>query len=356
MTLSRYLFRQGAAASLMTLAVLAAITLALFLAEMLGDLSEAWLPGSGLLQILLLRLPEALALTAPLALLIGVMMSLGELAAAEELTIMRAAGMAPARLARVLFGLALIWAVGLTLVVGWLQPWAGERSARLAETLAEDWLIGSIQPGRFASLGVAGLTLYVRDVDAAQRSFSGVFVYHAGVDRVEVIVAREGRIVSTGEGGRLLELHNGVHVGHAAAAPGLPLRRIAFGRNSIDLPPSSRRAETNPVAGLNLAQLSRQTGSSARLEWARRLSAPLLCVAMIGFVFPVLLGRARGRTMAAVLIAITIYLIYSNLVQLLLGRAASVEAAAEVLTVLAGLHALVLTASLLQFIRWWRRW
>jgi len=45
MTLSRYLFRQGLMACLMTLAVLVAITLALFLAEMLGDLSAAWLPG-----------------------------------------------------------------------------------------------------------------------------------------------------------------------------------------------------------------------------------------------------------------------------------------------------------------------
>jgi len=355
MTLSRYLFRQGLMACLMTLAVLVAITLALFLAEMLGDLSAAWLPGKGLLQVLLLRMPEALVLTAPLALLIGTMMSLGELVAGEEVTVMRAAGMPPQLLARVLVGLALIWMVGLILLVGWIQPWAGQRSAELAETMAEDWLIRSIQPGRFASLGVDGLMLYVREVDVAQRGFSGVFLHHTGDARVEVIVARQGRILSTG-GGRMLELLDGVHIGHATDAPGLPLRRVAFARNSIDLPGSSAATDDVPTTRLNLVALTRQTDAAARLEWARRLAAPLLCVAMIGFVFPVMLGRARGRRMAPVLVAIAIYLAYSNLAQLLLGRAALAERPVEALTAVAGLHLLVLVMGLVQFARWWRQW
>jgi len=324
-----------------------AITLALFLAELLGDLSGTWLPGIGLLQTLLLRLPEALVLAAPLALLIGTMMSLGELVAGEEVTVMRAAGTPPRLLVRVLAGLVLIWMAGLIVLVGWIQPWAGTRAALLAETMAEDWLLRSIQPGRFASLGIDGLMLYVREVDLEQRSFSGVFLHHAGDARVEVIAAREGRIVST-DSGRMLELLDGVHIGHTTVAPGLPLRR--------DLPASSAAAAQNSAEAMDLVELARQNDPAARLEWARRLAAPLLCAAMIGFIFPVLLTRARGRQMAPVLIAIGIYLAYSNLVQLLLGRAALAERPTEILVAVAGLHAMVLLFGLIQFGRWWRRW
>lgn len=356
MTLTRYLFRQGLAASLMTLAVLVAITLALFLAEMLGDLGQAWLPGSGLVQVLLLRLPEAVVLTAPLALLIGTMMSLSELAVSEEVSVMRAAGVRPNLLGGVLAGLAAIWMIGLTLLVGWVQPWSEDRSTRLAETMAEDWLIRSIQPGRFASLGIDGLTLYVRDVDAGQRSFSGVFLHHSGNGRIEVIAAREGRILSTGDGGRMLELLDGVHVGHTAEAPGLPLRRVAFARNSIDLPASSAASEESAVASMGMDELLGNSGAAVQLEWARRISMPLMCAAMIGFVFPVALSGGRARRMAPVLFAIGVYLAYSNLVQLLLGRAAVAERPGDALAAVAGLHALVLFVGLLQFLRWWRRW
>jgi LPS export ABC transporter permease LptF len=356
MTLTRYVFRQGLAASLMTLAVLVAITLALFLAEMLGDLGQAWLPGSGLFQVLLLRLPEAVVLTAPLALLIGTMMSLGELAVSEEVSVMRAAGVQPGLLGRVLGGLAAIWMIGLAMLVGWAQPWADERSARLADTMAEDWLIRSIQPGRFASLGIDGLTLYVRDVDAGQRSFSGVFLHHSGDGRVELIVAREGRIVPSGEGGRMLELLDGVHIGHAADVPGLPLRRVAFERNSIDLPASTAASEGASMASMSAVELFGAAGAGVQLEWARRLSVPLMCAAMIGFVFPVALSSGRARRMAPVLVAIGAYLAYSNLVQLLLGRAALAERPVDALAAVAGLHALVLSIGLLLFLRWWRRW
>lgn len=356
MILARYVFRQGLAASLMTLAVLVAITLALFLAEMLGDLGHAWLPGSGLFQVLLLRLPEAVVLTAPLALLIGTMMSLGELAVSEEMSVMRAAGVQPGLLGGVLGGLAGIWMTGLVVLIGWVQPWAEDRSARLADTMAEDWLIRSIQPGRFASLGIEGLTLYVREVDAGQRSFFGVFLHHAGDGRVEVIVAREGRIVPSGEGGRMLVLLDGVHIGHASDAPGLPLRRVAFARNSIDLPASSAAIEEASVTSMDLGQLLGAAGAAVQLEWARRLSVPLMCAVMIGFVFPVALSSGRARRMAPVLVAIGVYLAYSNLAQLLLGRAALAERPGDALAAVAGLHALVLSMGLLQFLRWWRRW
>ena len=356
MTLGRYLAVQALAASLMTLAVLLAITLALFLAEMLGDLGETWLPGSGLLQVLMLRVPEALLLTAPLALLVGVMMTLGDLAGGEELAVMRASGARPALLVRVLVVLAAGWMVGLTLVAGWVQPWAAERSARLAETMAEDWLLRSIRPGRFSDLGVDGLTLYVAEVDPQQRRFYGVFLHHSGDGRVETVSAREGRILQRPDGGRMLELRDGVHVGHAESPSGLPLRRVAFGRNTIDLPALGAADDGSTVERQTLPALLRSAEPDARAEWMRRLSAPVLCAAMIGFVFPVALGSGRGRRMGPVLVAIAVYLAYSNLVQVLIGRVPLTERPGIALLAVVLVHAAVLAAGIVQAARWWRRW
>lgn len=356
MTLTRYLTVQALTVSLMALVVLLTITLALFLAEMLGDLGKTWMPGSGLVRLLMLRTPEAVLLTAPLALLVGAMMSLGDLAGGDELAVMRASGARPAVLVRVFCGLALAWMVVLLVVAGWVQPWAAERSARLAQTMAEDWLLGSIRPGRFSDLGTAGLTLYVAEVDREQRSFTGVFLHHAREGRVEAVSAREGRILQRPDGGRMLELRDGVHVGHAQAGSGLPMRRIAFARNTIDLPALDVDGDAGAVDRLALPALLQRSDPAARAEWFRRLSAPLLCAAMIGFVFPVALGSGRGRRTGPVLVAIAVYLAYSNSVQMLIGRAALAERTELALLAVALVHLTVLAAGILQLLRWLRRW
>jgi len=347
-----YIRREVLGVCVMTLVVLMAISLVLFLAEMLGDLADGQLLLSTLAELLLLRLPEALLLTAPLALVVGLLMSLGELAQGEEFSVMRSAGLAPARLLRVVLALALMWAAGLLLVSGWVAPWAEQRSALIAERMADDLLLAGIRPGQFQTLGGGKLTVYVRAADLEAGRLEGLFVHFTNADEVEVIAAESGRLLQrpvTGE--RVLSLRDGVHLGHVAEAGGLPMRRIAFERNDIQLPLAADRPLEDPSRRRSLPQLMVDPSPGAAIEVQRRLMPPIICAVLALFVLPITLSGARGRRFGTVLGAVAVYLVYSNVANLVLARAGP-----GAWPGIWPLHALVALLAVIPLASWWRRW
>lgn len=352
--LAGYIRREALGVCLMTLAVLMAISLALFLAEMLGDLADGELLLSTLAELLLLRLPEALLLTAPLALVVGLLMSLGELAQGEEFSVMRSAGLAPARLFRVVLVLATMWAAGLLLVSGWVAPWAEQRSARIAERMADDLLLASIRPGQFQTLGGGRLTVYVRAADLEVGRLEGIFVHFTNDDQVEVIAAESGQLLQRPETGeRVLSLSDGVHLGHGMDSGGLPMRRIAFERNDIQLPLAGHEFQEDPSRWQFLPALLADSSSAAGLELQRRLMPPIICAVLALFVLPITLSGARGRRFGTVLAAVAVYLVYSNIANLVLVRA---DPGSGAWPGIWPLHAAALLLAIVPLASWWRRW
>ena len=350
--LARYLGRQALGAGVMTLAVLIAISMVLFLAELLGDVAEGRALLSTLLELLALRIPEAVLLTAPLALAVGLLMSFGELARGQEFSVMRAAGTAPGRIVRVVLGVALVWALALLAVGGWLAPWAEQRSQRLGERMADELLVAGLQPGQFQSLAGGRLSVYVRDVDADAGTLAGVFVHFLDDGRVETVVARSGRLFEHAESGRrILSLHDGMHLGHADSPDGLPLRRIEFARNDLELPVVNEAAAADPLARLTPSALLARADPSARRELERRALPAIASVMLALFVLPVTLSDARGRRFGSVLLVIVLYLVYTNTANLLLARMQPDSAGG-----LWPLHGAVLALGIASVLWWWRRW
>ncbi|MBS3742884.1 MAG: LPS export ABC transporter permease LptF [Wenzhouxiangellaceae bacterium] len=350
--LDAYIRRQALGVCMMTLAILMAISLALFLAELLGDLADGEVLVSTLVELLLLRLPEAILLVAPLALVVGLLMSLGEMAQGEEFSVMRSAGLAPRRLLQVVLGLALAWAVGLLVVAGWVAPWAEQRSAAIAERMAEDLLLASVRPGQFQTLAGGRLTVYVREADLEAGELEGVFVHFSRQGEVEAVAAARGRLHTRPESGeRVLSLHDGVHIGHAETGSGLPMRRIEFERNDIQLPLGSRGEADDPERRRYLPALLSDASAPAGAEFQRRLVPPVVSLVLALFALPITLAGARGKRFGVVLIAVAVYLVYTNTANLLLLRSG--------LGYWPGvwpLHAAALVLALLATAAWWRRW
>lgn len=351
--LSSYLRREALGMSLMTLAILVSITLALFLGELLGEVAEGRALLSTLLELLVLRIPEALLLTAPLALVVGVLMGLGELAQNEEFSVIRAAGVRPARVLASVVGLALGWAAALLVVAGWVAPWSEQRAAAVVERMADDLLVAGIQPGRFQSLAGGRLNVYVRDADLNNGRLEGVFVHFTRGGRVEAVAADSGRLYRRPEDGRrVLSLSNGVHIGHAAGPDLLPMRRIEFERNVIELPVSETRAG-DPLRELGPAALLGADDPGASVELQRRILPAVTSLVLALFALPVTLTGQRGQRFVVVLGAIVVYLVYSNTATLMLGRLSPAE---EGWPGLWPLHGAALLATVLPVTNWWRRW
>jgi len=350
--LDAYIRRQAFGVCVMSLAILMAISLALFLAELLGDLADGEVLVSTLVELLLLRLPEAVLLVAPLALVIGLLLSLGEMAQAEEFSVMRSSGLAPRRVLGVVMSLSLVWAAGLLAVGGWIAPWAEQRSAAIGERMADQLLLASVRPGQFQTLAGGRLTVYVREADLDVGRLEGVFVQFSHPDEVEAVAAARGRLhTRPGTGERVLALYDGVHIGHQANGSGLPMRRIAFERNDIQLPLGGRRAADDPEQRRYLPALLADPATAAGVELQRRLVPSIVSLVLALFALPITLSGARGKRFGVVLVAVVVYLVYTNTANLLLVRAGLGSWPG-----IWPLHGAALVLAALAVAAWWRRW
>ena len=309
MILSRYLNRQAWVTSLMTLAVLLAVVSALFLAELLSQAAQGQLPAVAVLGLLVLRLPEAMLMVAPLALLVGVLFALGQAHESGEITIARASGMGFGDCFKPLLGLACVWAGVVLVVSGWVLPWTIAQTDRVLEQSAGEMLASSLQPGQFDRLNQGRMTVYVARVDDNASSLSDVFVQHSASGVEEMIAAPKGQLrLDPIDGRRYLSLSNG----HQLRQDGDGWMRLEFANNDIRLPPPTARPNQNPEMMAPLPELLSPTNAVEQREWHWRLASPVGTLLLGLLAIPLAWRVPRAGRFGSVVVALMVYLIYSN--------------------------------------------
>jgi lipopolysaccharide export system permease protein len=310
--LQRYILRQGLAASFLSLLVFLGVTVSLFLAELVGDAAQGQLPGSSVLLLLVLRLPEAIMLVGPLSLLTGLLLSFGRLQEESETVILRCSGLSFRRMLLPVVALSLLWACGLLFISGWLAPQAVERTNVLMEEAARHAMVAGIRPGQFGRMDGGRITIYVGGVERDGERLRDVFIQHMEGEVAEVLSAREGRVwTSEDDGTRYLTLTDGYQVQHGLPPAQGSVREMQFARNDLRLPmPEMTVSESE--AGLTLPQLWHAQDADERREWHWRLAAPAAALLLGMLALPLSSRLPRQGRFGNIVIALVLYLFYSN--------------------------------------------
>ncbi len=310
--LQRYILRQGLLASVLSLVVFLGVVSALFLAELLGEAAQGDLPGGSVLLMLALRLPEAIMLVGPLALLTGLLMTLGRLQEESEMVVMRSGGLAYRKLLRPVASVALLWAGGLLIVSGWLSPLAVERSATLLADAARNAMVAGLRPGQFDRLNQGRTTIYVGGIDRRSDELSDIFIQHMEDGTTQVLTASSGRLWLPGEDeDRYLLLTDGHQVSHFSEPLEGGIREMSFARNELKLP-APEDASVESEAGYLLPELWPAGTPSERREWHWRLAAPLAGILLGLLALPLSSRKPRQGRHGSVIAALFLYLVYSN--------------------------------------------
>ena len=98
--IDRYVIREIIPPFLIALLVFTFILIIPFIIELAEQMIAKGVPAGTILQLTATLLPQALALTIPMALLIGLLVGLGRLSADREVVVMMACGISPYRLLR----------------------------------------------------------------------------------------------------------------------------------------------------------------------------------------------------------------------------------------------------------------
>lgn len=314
--LHRYILRESLVASMTSLAVFLGVISALFLAELLGEAAQGQLPTASVILLLLLRLPEAIMMVGPLALLIGLLLALGRMHEQSEMTIVRMGGAAFTQCFAPVLLLVGAWATVLVLIAGWMAPYAVERGGEVMTAAARQALVAGLQPGQFERFDGGRLTVYVGGFDSGDGALSEILIQHADPEQPELITAASGRLwMDPADGSRYLSLVDGYQVRHGADPTQAPLRELRFARNDIRLPSPDSGERLDPEMTARLPALLRPLSPDQRRELQWRL-APSLAALVLGLLaVPLSYRSPREGRWGSLVLALGLYLVYSNAIQ-----------------------------------------
>lgn len=298
----------------LTLLVLLGVVSALFLAELLSEAAAGHVPGGSLLLLLVLRLPEAVLMVAPLALLVGVLLALGQASEASEVTVARASGVSYLACFKPLMGLAFVWALVVLLISGWVSPWSVKMTDQWMAKGAEQALMASVQPGQFDRFDEGRLTVYTASIDPSNGELGDVFVQHSALEAEEVISAPLGRLwQDPTDQSRYLSLSQGHQTRRTHSGE---LTRLSFNENNIRLPASDEGGLAQTEMALSLHALVDAETPAKRREWHWRLASPLGTLLLGLLAIPLAWRGSRSGRFGSVVVAMLVYLVYSNGVHL----------------------------------------
>ena len=163
-------------------------------------------------RVLFLSLGHTFALSVPMAVLVGVLMGVGQLAADHEITAMKASGLSLWALARPLFIAAALIAVSQTAYNHYVYPRSNHTLVNLLQDISRQKPMLEIREQQFTDLNER-LTIFVRTKDDLTGIISGVSIIEKaqpGDPSPRLTVAERGRIVPDHANNRLrIELEDG---------------------------------------------------------------------------------------------------------------------------------------------------
>ncbi len=262
--------------------------------------------------LFLCAIPPVLAVTLPMAVLVGVLIGLGRLSADSEIVALHACGISLRRLL-VPIGFVALIACGANLAITyWLSPAALRTVRQIEGRILISQAPFAIEPRVFDER-LPHVVLYVQDVAAAATRWRGVFLASLEGQNTSVTTAESASIMR-GPGSQL-EIHLGQGSTHEYD-PRRPDRYdvTTFGDSDLAIDLSQvavpQKLVSLPVSDRRIGQLLSARGPSAlqaRVELQRRAAFPIACLvfALIGVpigVRPRRGGRAAGLVLTLVLI------------------------------------------------------
>ncbi len=321
--LTRYILREVISHALIGTAIFTFIIYTKELGQILELVVRNSAPLPSAIELFILVIPQALTITLPAGVLIGILIGLSRLAADSEITAMKASGIGVWHFLRVLsifFFSAWLLAIGNSV---YLAPRSQEALAHLQDQLKGSQVSFEIQPRVFYE-GFPKLVLYVHDVKSAEGAaiWKGVFLADmSNPSAPRITLAEKGILVSEGRNTLHLHLVNGsAHELDPAKPDQYQISTFQETDLPILLPESATAKDQQPaslsqVPTLQLPQQARSRKSPVVARWYwielhRRLALPTACIVLALVGFPLGLSAKKGGKSAGFVLTIILVFAY----------------------------------------------
>lgn len=331
--LDRYIFREIALSSLFSFAIfLGAGLIAGFLPLLQRGMESGLELTIILFQVLANALPGALVTVAPLSITAGILLGLGRLAADNEISAIKAAGVSILRLAPPAIIIGLIGFCLSAVCTFWLIPRGISEGKRLMQEALTKRVDAGIEEGIFFDR-LKDLILYVEKIDSSTGVMSRIYLRESSDPKeTSIVLAKKGKVSPDPEGKAfLLDLRDGVilrenQLGDSTGALAFETYVFRYPLDKSAMEQAPKSMEELSVAGIRERvasipmpkdaqdQASRSFYARAQIHAnlliTQRVTHPLSCIALAFMAFPLgvlNLGKSRLNNLSAGLVAIFAY-------------------------------------------------
>lgn len=311
--IDRALMREILATSLAVMLVFVLLFVSITLVNILAKAAVGAIPVGIVFVLLGLQTVKVFSLILPLALFVGILLTLGRWYRDNEMTVLAACGVGLFQFLRPVLLLALGFAAVAALFAFYLAPLSVTLIAQARNDNTAHYEVQEVAPGVFNEIkdGGGGF-FYVEQVNKDDASLINIFMSKQEAGRYGVLVASNGyQYVDEDTGDKFLVFKNGTRY---EGTPGNSDYRILnFESYAVRIEP---RLPAAPITGHDAMpawQLFGLHDRNAQAEWQWRLAKPisLVLLAVLAMVFAYTDAR-RGRY-TGLFVAILIYFLYSNI-------------------------------------------
>ncbi|HLF32012.1 MAG TPA: LPS export ABC transporter permease LptF [Xanthomonadales bacterium] len=310
MIIDRYMLREVGLPFIAVSTVLLTIFSTYSLTRYLVDANAGLLRTSEVVSLTGLRSLVSLEVLLPLSFYFAVMLGMGRLYSDSEIYAMRSSGIGEKRLMRPVMALALVLAVLTGVLSMVVRPWAYERSYEIRAQAMASSELDRIRPAQFYHFDDSGRTVFIEHMSPDGRSINGVFVRTRKGPDVQVITSVNGRLdYHARPGFHRLTLFDAYLFKRVAEAPDLfaELGSFALWLSAGEAEPVGYKTKASPTRELIVSSAA---PDKAELQW--RLSTPLSALLLALLAIPLSRGRPRQGRYARILVALVIYAVYFN--------------------------------------------
>ncbi|MCO5107771.1 MAG: LPS export ABC transporter permease LptF [Burkholderiaceae bacterium] len=295
-------------------ATLFVIMLTTSLIRLLGRAAGGRVDTGSVLPLIAFNAITILPVLLVLTIYIAVLMSLTRAYRDSEMVIWFASGQSLAAWVRPVLGFAAPIALLIALIAFFVSPWAERQASEYQQRFAQREDVSQVSAGRFRESVSANRVFFVEELNEAQTEVRNVFVTQRRGDLVTVVVSRAGRIENERDGTRFLVLEDGRRYDGAEGRP--DFRLMEFERYGLRLEPrnpplADQRAKVKSTLELLQDPTPRHLGE---LSW--RISLPVSALLMALLAIPLSAINPRVGRSINLLVALLLYVTYSNLISL----------------------------------------
>ena len=325
------------------------ITITVMLIKILGQAAGGKVASGDVIALIgfaaLNYLPVILILTTFISVLMVVTRSYRD----SEMVVWFTCGMSLTRWVPVVLSFGLPIVLATALLSFYATPWANRLSAEYRERFEKRADIAKVSPGKFQESAAADRIFFVEGVAGDASKVHNVFVNTQRDGKNSIVVAKEGRIEIDSHGDKFLVMSAGRR--YESIRDTSEFQLMEFQRYGILVSGNTQSLQGDRSArSMTTRELLGNADNFSRGELLWRIALPLMCLMLMLVAIPLGFVNPRGGRSANLIVALLLFVFYSNMVSLL--QAAVVQSKLTLAEAWWPMHASVFVAMILMFL--WR--